>query len=37
MSIGPMEILVILAMCLIPLAVVGLVVFFILWLRGRPK
>ena len=37
MSVGPMEILVILAMCLVPLAVIGLVVFFILWHRGRPK
>ena len=37
MSIGPMEILVIVAMCLLPLALVGLVAFFILRLRGRPK
>ncbi len=37
MSVGPMETLVILAMCLVPLAVIGVVVFFILWLRGRPK
>ena len=37
MSVGPMEILVILALCLVPLAVVGLVVGFILWFRGRPK
>lgn len=37
MSIGPMEFLVIVAMCLVPLAVVGLVAFFFLRLRGRPK
>jgi len=37
MSIGPMEILVIVAMCLFPLIVIGLVVFFIQWVRRRPK
>jgi hypothetical protein len=37
MSIGPLEILVILAVCVIPLVVVGLVAFLFLRLRGRPK
>jgi len=37
MSVGPMEILVIVAMCLFPLIVVGLVVFFILRARRPAK
>ena len=36
-ALGPMEILVIVAMCLFPLIVVGLVVFFILRARRPAK